>query len=482
VLNYAGILAPNHDRCTRNESALECSETDPTPARQHGARAHLCKLHSVTFAVRPLRGKRKKQEAVAIYHLSIKTISRSAGRSATGAAAYRIAARIEDERTGEIHDYTKKAGVASATLILPENAPEWASDRAALWNAVEQAETRKNSTVAREFEIALPAELSAAERQRLAVDFAAEIVARHGCAVDVAIHAPGREGDNRNHHAHLLCSTRRLTPEGFTAKTRELDDRKSGEVERWRERFAGLTNARLRDNGHETRVDHRTLEAQGIAREPTQHLGPAATGYERRTGQPSRLRQDWEHTAAQRLAQAKEAGALERQTQQADREILDLSGDLAKALAERDSQRRELQQIVAAGKDDFRALFAQHKRAEQEKKREAEAKAAQLKAEQERRQRIAHEKAEEQRWMKLRAESPGFAKKLAGYAAIKEKAAQDGLTPEQSAAVMTRVRDTIDKSLEQEAAEARRIQEEKQQQERERQRRIERHHDRGMSR
>ncbi|WP_232467625.1 MobA/MobL family protein, partial [Burkholderia ubonensis] len=92
---------------------------------------------------------------------------------------------ITDERTGEIHDYTRKGGVESAELVLPAGAPEWAADRAALWNAAEQAETRKNSTVAREFEIALPEELSPAERARLAHDFAREIVARHGCAADV---------------------------------------------------------------------------------------------------------------------------------------------------------------------------------------------------------------------------------------------------------------------------------------------------------
>ena len=161
---------------------------------------------------------------MAIYHLSVKTVSRSAGRSATAAAAYRSGVEITDLRTGEIHDYTRKGGVESADLVLPVGAPEWASNRAELWNAAEQAETRKNSTVAREFEIALPSELSPDERKRLAIDFAREIVERHGCAADVAIHAPGKEGDNRNHHAHILCSTRRLLPEGFGEKTRELDE------------------------------------------------------------------------------------------------------------------------------------------------------------------------------------------------------------------------------------------------------------------
>ena len=225
---------------------------------------------------------------MASYHLSAKTISRSHGRSATGAAAYRSGARITDERTGVLHDYRRRRGVEAAFLLLPANAPDWASDRARLWNAAEQAETRKNSTVAREFEIALPAELDAEQRRRLAADFARELVARHGCAADVAIHRPGRTGDQRNHHAHVLLTTRRLTAAGFTEKTRELDDLKSGEIGRWRARFAEVQNARLRAAGVEARVDHRSLEAQAIDREATIHLGPAATALERR-GVPTRL-------------------------------------------------------------------------------------------------------------------------------------------------------------------------------------------------
>ncbi|MDW8319609.1 MAG: MobQ family relaxase [Anaerolineae bacterium] len=280
---------------------------------------------------------------MAIYHLSVKTISRSAGRSATAAAAYRAGVEITDERTGEIHDYTRKGGVESAELVLPAGAPEWAADRAALWNAAEQAEKRKNSTVAREFEIALPAELSPAERARLARDLAREIVERHGCAADVCIHAPGKDGDDRNHHAHILLTTRRLGPEGFGEKTRELDDQKTGPqiVTQWRERFAQLQNERLREAGHSVQVDHRSHAERGLDAEPTRHLGPAATGYERRTGEPSRKRLDFEAEIADRLTRAREAGELERQGRQIDRGILDLSGDLEAAKRERDRQLAE---------------------------------------------------------------------------------------------------------------------------------------------
>lgn len=246
---------------------------------------------------------------VAIYHLSVKTVSRSAGRSSTAAAAYRAGVEITDERTGEVHDYRRKAGVESAEIFLPDSAPKWATDRAKLWNAAEQAETRKNSTVAREFEIALPAELTPSQRERLAHDFTKAIVQKYGFAADCAIHAPGKDGDSKNHHAHILCTTRKLTAEGFAAKTRELDDRATGaaQVVEVRELFANMTNAALERAGQVARVDHRSLEAQGIDREASIHLGPAATAIERR-GETSEKTQH--HQERQREAEGKVAAMV----------------------------------------------------------------------------------------------------------------------------------------------------------------------------
>lgn len=233
---------------------------------------------------------------MAIFHLSVKTISRSAGRSATAAIAYRSGEKVMDERTGLVHDYTRRRGVEHTEIFLPENAPAWASQREQLWNAAELAEKRKNSTVAREFEVALPAELNREQRLELVREFARDLVQRHGMAVDVAIHEPGKEGDHRNHHAHILCSTRRLTPEGFKDKTRELDDQKSGEVSHWRERWAEMSNRHLENAGRQERIDHRSLEAQRAAaiergdteqaakleRLPTVHLGPNVMQMEQR--------------------------------------------------------------------------------------------------------------------------------------------------------------------------------------------------------
>lgn len=235
---------------------------------------------------------------MASYHLSVKTIKRSAGRSATAAAAYRSASLILCDHEGRVHDYSRKAGVEHAVILTPENAPDWAQDRAALWNAAEARETRSNSVTAREWELALPAELDAEERRVLVLGFARELVNRYGVAADVAIHAPHRDGDQRNHHAHVLTTTRVLTAEGLTDKTRVLDAKATGgpEIEAMRARWADLQNHALERQGHEVRVDHRSLavqretaltqgdalKAKELDREPEVKLGPAANAIERR--------------------------------------------------------------------------------------------------------------------------------------------------------------------------------------------------------
>ena len=208
---------------------------------------------------------------MAIYHFSMKTISRSAGRTATAAAAYRAGVAITDMKTGEIHNYVYKKGVLGKGIVLPANAPKWAFDREKLWNAAEESEKRKNSTVAREIVLALPAELDGQVRERMVRAFAEKLSIRHKVAVDYALHEPNAKGDNRNYHAHLLMSTRRLTADGFTEKTRELDERKSGEVEYWREEWANHANRYLAEHNRPERISHLSLAEQGIDREPTRH-------------------------------------------------------------------------------------------------------------------------------------------------------------------------------------------------------------------
>lgn len=295
-----------------------------------------------------------KATAMASYHLAVKTISRSAGRSATAAAAYRAGAEIADLREGVVHDYTRRSGVDHTEIVLPSDAPIWASDRAALWNAAEVAETRKNSTVAREFEIALPVELSADLRRDLVLEFAREISDRHKVAVDVAIHAPGQEGDNRNHHAHLLLTTRQLGPDGLGAKTRELDVKASGEVEHWRERWAVMQNAALERAGSLERVDHRSHAARGIEDQPLPQLTPAEYQLERAAKQAA-ARDNQPYVPVTRAGDQRQAVEERRGLRpmiekgiQALNSARDIAGNLAKAMnAKIEAGLREIQRKKA---------------------------------------------------------------------------------------------------------------------------------------
>lgn len=231
---------------------------------------------------------------MAIFHASTKVISRSSGRSAVAACAYRHAIAIKDERTGLVHDYTRKQGVLSSHIVTASDMNIARSD---LWNAAEAAEKRKDSRVAREWIIALPAELSADQRKALVLEFAGVIAGNYECAVDVAIHAPDREGDNRNHHAHLLTTTRKVSMDEhgrviLGEKTNlELSDTKLGklglaagatQITEMRMAWEMCANQALELAGHEERIDSRSLEAQGIDRAPTIHLGPTASEMERR--------------------------------------------------------------------------------------------------------------------------------------------------------------------------------------------------------
>ena len=197
---------------------------------------------------------------MAIYHLRASMISRSAGRSATGAAAYRAGERIHDARTGLDFDYRARSGVTHVEILAPAHAPDWVHDRAALWNRVEAAETRKNSQLAREVRVALPAELSHEARVELVRDFCQRSFVDRGMVADIALHAPGLTGDERNHHAHILLTTRELDADGFTTKNRDWNA--VAVLEDWREAWAEDCNAALERAGHALRIDHRTLEAQ----------------------------------------------------------------------------------------------------------------------------------------------------------------------------------------------------------------------------
>jgi ATP-dependent exoDNAse (exonuclease V) alpha subunit len=258
---------------------------------------------------------------MAIFHLQITPVTRGTGRTATSAAAYRAGERISDERTGAVYDHGKRGDVLHKEILLPSRldrtdaATAWARNRSALWNAAEKAEKQSNSRVAREYQVALPAELSAEQRVTLARTFSREIADRYNVAVDLAIHAPRAEGDPRNFHAHLLATTREVTPEGLGPKT-GLDMERGirselglppsrEEFKTLRARWADLTNGALQEANIEARVDHRTLEAQGIDRAPIPYLPKSALVAERR-GERSEVADRIRERQRQRLSERKE--------------------------------------------------------------------------------------------------------------------------------------------------------------------------------
>lgn len=220
----------------------------------------------------------------AFYRCEVKVISRGDGRSAAAAAAYRSAELVHDRRTGDVHDYARRQGVEHAEIVLPDGTPAGLQDRAALWNAAEEAERRKNARVAREVLVSMPHELDTPERRvGAARDLATWLVKSYGVGADFAVHEPDRKADERNYHAHILITTRRLAAEGFGEKTRELDDKTLGpqEIERIRQSWQDIGNRHLERAGHDPSLDRRSLKDRGIEREPEPKLGPVATDMER---------------------------------------------------------------------------------------------------------------------------------------------------------------------------------------------------------
>lgn len=211
---------------------------------------------------------------MAIYHLHVKVIGRKAGSSAVASAAYRSASRLRDERIERTHDFSAKRGVVHSEVMLPEDAPEAWSDRERLWNDVEAFEVRKDAQLAREVEFALPRELSQAQGIELARDFVQVEFVSEGMVADLNVHWDRAEDGSPKPHAHVMLTMRSVGENGFGAKVRDWNATQM--VERWRERWAELANERLAELDIDARIDHRSLEAQGIALEPQTQIGAPA--------------------------------------------------------------------------------------------------------------------------------------------------------------------------------------------------------------
>lgn len=247
----------------------------------------------------------ERSVAIAIYHLSIKIVSRGKGKSAVAAAAYRAGEKITNEYDGIEHDYTRKGGVVHTEILRPDNAPAEYADRAVLWNAVEKIEKAKNSQLAREIEIALPTELTREQSITLVREYANQHFVSTGMCADICLHDTG----GGNPHAHIMLTMRPFTeektwgtkqkkeyildPQGnkiYDPKKRQYkcnsipstDWNEQTKAEQWRQGWADLCNQYLEQNNSAERIDHRSYERQGIDQIPTVHLGVAASAMEKR--------------------------------------------------------------------------------------------------------------------------------------------------------------------------------------------------------
>jgi ATP-dependent exoDNAse (exonuclease V) alpha subunit len=266
---------------------------------------------------------------MAIFRFQIKSVGRSARRNAVSSAAYRAGERLHDEQVDKVFNHSSRKDVLHKEIFLPSKldgaGADWALDRSKLWNTAEQTEKRSNSIVAREYEANLPSELNPEQRLALARGFSRELADRYGVAVDLALHEPRKGSDQRNFHAHLLTTTREVTPTGLGAKTgidRSYADRlvsglPSGRAEFFhlRERWATHVNDALRAANVEARVDHRSLAAQGIDREPVPNIPTAALKMEKagvRSEVAEQLRAEYRARVDARIQRAAELARSEQ--------------------------------------------------------------------------------------------------------------------------------------------------------------------------
>ncbi|RYY24579.1 MAG: Ti-type conjugative transfer relaxase TraA [Sphingomonadales bacterium] len=212
---------------------------------------------------------------MAIYHFSAKVISRAAGSSALASAAYRSASRLHDQRLDRTHDFSNKVGVVHSEVMLPDGAPEHLSDRERLWNDVEAAELRKDAQLAREIEFAIPREMTKEQGIELARDFVRDEFVDRGMVADLNVHWDiGADGQPKP-HAHVMLTMREVGEDGFGQKNRDWN--RTDLLEKWRERWSEHVNQRLAQLDIDARIDHRSLESQGIGLEPQHKIGPAAS-------------------------------------------------------------------------------------------------------------------------------------------------------------------------------------------------------------
>ena len=228
-------------------------------------------LRNVCLETRDHPFQKKTIGNMAIYHLTCKVLSRSSGRSAVAAAAYRARTEIEDERQGLKFDYSEKGDLVHEEILVPGNAPAWMLDRGRLWNAVEAREKRKDAQLMRELEGALPIELDKETHIKIVREFCQKHFVSKGMIADVCIHSNGV-----NPHVHISLTMRKLEEEGFGKKERSWNSKEY--LKLWREEWANVQNLHLAKAGLDVRVDHRSFIDQGVDLEPQVKIGIAVHG------------------------------------------------------------------------------------------------------------------------------------------------------------------------------------------------------------
>ena len=240
---------------------------------------------------------------MAIFHMSFSNISAGKGRSAIASAAYRSGEKLFDDKEGRSYFYARSV-MPESFILTPKNAPKWANDRQKLWNEVEKKDRKANSRYAKEFNVALPVELTNEEQKALITKFVQETFVDKGMVVDVAIHRDHEE----NPHAHVMLTNRPFNPDGswgLKSKTQYVLDKngkqlltkngnpkqrkiwlvdwdKPGKVEEWRHAWAEEVNSLFQAKGMPERISEKSYEEQGIEKTPTKHEGHNSQTKERK--------------------------------------------------------------------------------------------------------------------------------------------------------------------------------------------------------
>ena len=319
---------------------------------------------------------------VAIYHCSVKIISRSSGRSSVASAAYRAGEKLYNEYDGCTHDYSKRNDIVHTEIILPDNAPEKFKDRETLWNEVEKTEKRIDSQTAREVEIALPIELNREEQIALVREYVTENFVKQGMCVDFAIHTGSHEHTSQeeykdtdqdikseNPHAHIMLTMREVTKDGFTKKNREWNDKKL--LVEWRKSWAEHCNREFEKKKLDIKIDHRSYYEQGVDKVPTVHIGKYATKIEREGGKS-------------------EMGDINREIQEQNKRLELLKVELAKLEEEikhhaaeyEEALKQEEARLAEEAKAEEERRAEETKKAEERRKAEEAKRAEQVKQQQ----------------------------------------------------------------------------------------------------